>query len=64
MTQTDVAKKAGCRRQTIADIEAGNSVTTLTFFNALLAIQKQVQVCALGIDLENIRSYLGPDWDE
>ena len=64
MTQSDVAKKANCRRQTIADIEAGKSVTTLTFFNAILAIQKQVQLCSLGLDLENIPAYLGPDWDE
>lgn len=64
MTQSDVAEKAHCRRQTIADIEAGKSVTTLTFFNAILAIQKQVQLCSLGLDLENIRAYLGPDWEE
>lgn len=64
MTQIEVAKKANCRRQTIADIEAGRSVTTLTFFNAILAIQKQVQLIALGIDLENVRALLGPDWDQ
>lgn len=64
MTQGDVAKKANCRRQTIADIESGRSVTTLTFFNAVQAIQKQVQICALGVDLENIRAFLGPDWED
>lgn len=64
MTQSDVAKKANCRRQTIADIEAGKSVTTLTFFNAILAIQKQIQLVSLGIDLENVRALLGPDWEE
>jgi transcriptional regulator with XRE-family HTH domain len=64
MTQSDVARKANCRRQTIADIEAGRSVTTLTFFNAILSIRKQVQLCALGLELENIRAYLGPDWED
>ncbi|MEY2661187.1 MAG: Helix-turn-helix domain [Pseudomonadota bacterium] len=64
MTQSDVAKKAGCRRQTIADIEVGKSVTTLTFFNAILSIQKQVQLCSLGIDLDNVRALLGPDWED
>jgi transcriptional regulator with XRE-family HTH domain len=64
MTQSDVAKKANCRRQTIADIEAGRSVTTLTFFNAIASIRKQVQLCALGLDLENIRAFLGPDWED
>ncbi len=64
LTQAEVAKKANCRRQTIADIEAGRSVTTLTFFNAILSIQKQIQLCSLGLDLENVRALLGPDWDE
>jgi len=64
MSQSDVAKKASCRRQTIADIEAGKSVTTLTFFNAIQAIQKQIQLCSTGVDLENIRAFLGPDWEE
>jgi transcriptional regulator with XRE-family HTH domain len=64
MTQTDVADKAGCRRQTIADLEAGQSVSTMTLFNALAAIGKQLQVCALGIDLENVRAFLGPDWED
>ncbi|MES2946775.1 MAG: helix-turn-helix transcriptional regulator [Pseudomonadota bacterium] len=62
LTQSDVAQKVGCRRQTIADMEAGRSVTTLTLFNALGAIGKQLQVCALGLDLENVRDLLGPDW--
>lgn len=64
LTQSDVAQRAGCRRQTIADIEAGKSVTTLSFFNAVLAIQKQVQLCSLGLDLENVRALLGPEWEE
>jgi len=63
MTQSDVAKKANCRRQTIADIEAGKSVTTLTFFNAILSIQKQVQLCSLGLDLENVKDFIGQDWE-
>ena len=63
MTQSDVAKKAGCRRQTIADIEAGNSVTTFNLMNATLAIRKEIQFCNLGLDLENIRAFLGPEWE-
>jgi DNA-binding XRE family transcriptional regulator len=64
MTQADVAKKAGCRRQTIADMEAGKSVTTFTCFSALAAIGKQVQVRALGLELEHVRDWLGPDWED
>jgi transcriptional regulator with XRE-family HTH domain len=63
-TQSDVASKVGCRRQTIADLEAGKNVTTLVLFKALGAISKQVQVCALGLDLENVRDFLGTDWEE
>jgi transcriptional regulator with XRE-family HTH domain len=64
LTQVDVAAKVGCRRQTIADLEAGKNVTTLVLFKALGAISKQVQVCSLGLDLENVRDFLGADWDE
>jgi transcriptional regulator with XRE-family HTH domain len=64
LTQSDVASKVGCRRQTIADLEAGKNVTTLVLFKALGVIGKQLQVCALGLDLENVRDFLGADWEE
>jgi transcriptional regulator with XRE-family HTH domain len=64
LTQSDVASKVGCRRQTIADLEAGKNVTTLVLFKALGAISKQVQLCALGLDLENVRDFLGVEWEE
>lgn len=65
LTQAQVAGKIGCRRQTVADLEAGRNVTSLIVFNALSAIGKQIQVCAKGgIDLENVRDFLGPDWDD
>lgn len=65
LTQAQVADKIGCRRQTVADLEAGRNVTSLIVFNALSVIGKQIQVCAkVGIDLENVRDFLGPDWDD
>jgi DNA-binding XRE family transcriptional regulator len=64
LTQSDVASKVGCRRQTIADLEVGKNVTTLVLFKALGVIGKQLQVCALGLDLENVREFLGADWEE
>lgn len=64
LTQSDVARRAHCRRQTIADIEAGRSVTTLTLFNAIQAIEKQMQLVTLQVDLDNVRAVLGPDWGD
>ncbi len=64
MAQSDVAKKANCCCQTIADSETGKSVTALTLLSAILSNQKQVQLCLLGIDLENIHTLLGSDWED
>ncbi len=65
LTQTQVAERAGCRRQTIADIEQGRNVGSLLLLKAIGAISKRVQLCARqGLDLENVRSILGPDWDD
>jgi 2-keto-3-deoxy-6-phosphogluconate aldolase len=41
------------------------NISSLIVFNALSVIGKQIQVCAKGgIDLENVRDFLGPDWDD
>ncbi len=64
LTQSDVAGKMGCRRQTVADLEAGKNVTSLVLFKALGVIGKQLQVCTLGLNLENVREFLDSDWDE
>ena len=43
-TLADIAKAVGCRRQTIADIEAGKNVGMLTVFMALAALGKCVEM--------------------
>jgi transcriptional regulator with XRE-family HTH domain len=43
-TLQEIAELVGCRRQTIADIEAGKSVGMLTVFMALAALGKCVEV--------------------
>jgi HTH-type transcriptional regulator / antitoxin HipB len=63
LTQAQVAQMAGCRRQTIIDLESGKSVTTQVLFGALAAIGKQLQLSSVRVDLENVRALLGPDWD-
>jgi DNA-binding XRE family transcriptional regulator len=64
LTQSQVAERVSCQRQTIADLEVGRNVTTQVLFKALGALGKQVQVISLGIDLENVRTFLGPDWED
>jgi len=59
-----VAQSAGCRRQTIVDLESGKSVTTQVLFRALNAIGKQLQLTSVRVDLENVRALLGPDWED
>jgi transcriptional regulator with XRE-family HTH domain len=64
LTQAEVAQSAGCRRQTIVDLESGKSVTTQVLFRALNAIGKQLQLTSVRVDLENVRALLGPDWED
>ena len=52
-TQQWVADRVGCRRQTIADLEAGKNVETYTMMAALSALGK-------GLSITDIR----PDFDQ
>jgi hypothetical protein len=49
-----VAERAGCRRQTIADLEAGRNVAVHSFMAALAALGKGVMIVDARIDLERI----------
>ena len=64
LTLEETGKRAGCRRQTIADIEAGKNVGLQTVFRALSVIGKQLELRPIGLDLAHIRDYLGDDWHE
>jgi DNA-binding XRE family transcriptional regulator len=58
MTQQDVARAVGCRRQTIGDLEDGKSVGLMTVFMALSAIRKSISIKSSSLELEDAASFL------
>ena len=53
-TQAGIAKRVGCRRQTIADIEAGKNVAMYTLMAALSALGKGLVIMDAKVDLDNL----------
>lgn len=58
MTQQDVARAVGCRRQTIGDLEDGKNVGLMTVFMALSAIRKSISIKSSSLELEDIATFL------
>lgn len=58
-TLEDIAKLVGCRRQTIADIEAGRNVGVLTVFMALAALGKCVEIKSTRYELGSMPDLMG-----
>lgn len=58
-TLQDIALAVGCRRQTIADMEAGGNVGVLTVFMALAAIGKCVEIKSTRYELGSIPDLMG-----
>ena len=56
-----VADHVGCRRQTIADLEAGKNVGLYTLFAALAALDKGLSIVDTRADLEQIGAWLDKD---
>ena len=61
MTQQDVARAVGCRRQTIGDLEDGKNVGMMTVFMALSAIRKSITIKSSSLELEDATSFLEED---
>lgn len=61
LTQSDVAKIVGCRRQTIGDLEEGKNVGMLTLFRALGVIDKRLAIHADRPDAAAIARMLEDD---
>lgn len=59
-TQQEVAAAAGCRRQTIVDLEAGRNVSLQTVFAALAALGKGLVIADARPDLERLHLLLDP----
>lgn len=60
-TQVEVAAAAGCRRQTIVDLEAGRNVSLHTVFAALAALGKGLTIVDARPDLERLHLLLDED---
>lgn len=60
-TQQEVADLAECRRQTIADLEAGRNVSLHTIFAALGALGKGLSINDARPDLDQLHLLADPD---
>jgi DNA-binding XRE family transcriptional regulator len=62
-TQSWVAQRVGCRRQTIADLEAGRNVALHIVMRTLATLGKGLSVVDARVDLERL-SQIFPDDDD
>lgn len=62
-TQGWVAERVGCRRQTLADLEAGRNVALNILMGALEALGKGVAIVDAHIELERLEEIFGDEED-
>ncbi|MDB5849169.1 MAG: helix-turn-helix protein [Rhodoferax sp.] len=60
-TQADVATIAGVRRQTIADMERGLSVSTLTALAALSALGKAIEIVDARYEMDRMPNFMNDE---
>lgn len=60
-TQQQIAEAAGCRRQTIVDLEAGRNVALHTVFAALATLGKGLLIADARPDLDQLHRLLDDD---
>ena len=63
-SQEWVAERVGCRRQTLADLEAGRNVALNILLGALAALGKGLAVVDARVELERLEEIFGDDTDE
>jgi len=63
-TQSWVAERVGCRRQTIADLEAGRNVALNILLGTLAALGKGLAIADARVDLEQLAEIFRDDEDE
>ena len=63
-TQEWVAERVGCRRQTIADLEAGRNVALNILMGTLTALGKGLAIVNARVDIEHLREIFSDDADE
>jgi HTH-type transcriptional regulator / antitoxin HipB len=62
-SQAWVAERVGCRRQTIADLEAGRNVAIRILMTTLAALGKGLAIVDARVDLERLDEIFGEDAD-
>jgi DNA-binding XRE family transcriptional regulator len=55
VTQTWVATRVGCRRQTIADLEAGRNVAVAVLLGVVSSLGKALAIVDARVELEQLR---------
>jgi HTH-type transcriptional regulator / antitoxin HipB len=60
-SQEWVAERVGCRRQTIADLEAGRNVALNILMGALAALGKGLTVVDARVELEQLKEIFSDD---
>jgi transcriptional regulator with XRE-family HTH domain len=63
-SQEWVAERVGCRRQTIADLEAGRNVALHILMGTLAALGKGVAIVDAQVELEHLEETFSDDADE
>jgi HTH-type transcriptional regulator / antitoxin HipB len=63
-SQEWIAERVGCRRQTIADLEAGRNVALNILMGALAALGKGLAIVDARVDLEHLTEIFSDDADE
>lgn len=63
-TQAWVAERVGCRRQTLADLEAGRNVALNILMGALAALGKGIAIVDARVELERLEEIFGDDAKE
>jgi DNA-binding XRE family transcriptional regulator len=63
-TQSWVAERVGCRRQTIADLEAGRNVAIHIVMRALASLGKGLAIVDARVDLERLSEIFRDDDDQ
>ena len=60
-TQQRLAEVAGCRRETIIAMEAGDNISVYTLMSILGALGKGLRICDTQIEFEQLSDIFGDD---
>jgi transcriptional regulator with XRE-family HTH domain len=63
-SQAWVAERVGCRRQTIADLEAGRNVALNILMGTLAALGKGLAIVDARVEFEHLKEIFSDDADE